>query len=59
MQKRITRRAAVQSAALAVLAAPAAAHVVEPESEIRPALPFSEEQARYLLRPIAPTPRGD
>jgi hypothetical protein len=36
----------------------AAAHVVEPDSEIRPVLPFSEEQARALTRPIAEPRHG-
>jgi hypothetical protein len=56
--KRITRRAAVQ-AAVAIVAVPAAAHVVEPESDVRPVLPFSEEQARALTLPRVQPMRGD
>ncbi len=55
MWRKFTRREAVKAAVAAAVAAPLAtdARVVEPESDIRPALPFSEDQALALLRPIA------
>ncbi len=60
MPPKINRRTIVKAAVAAVVAPPVAvAHVVEPESEIRPSLPFSEEQALSLLRPTAQPTKGD
>jgi hypothetical protein len=59
--RKFTRRDVVKATVAAVVVSPSVAsgHVVEPETDIRPALPFSEEQARALMRlDVEGYPRG-
>ena len=55
-ERRLNRRRLGIGAILSYLTGESPADVVEPESDIRPALPFSEAQARALMRPtVSPT----